>query len=102
MTLRQRVQFSKIVCVFILLLRGGGALGAVLAAAPEIFSLFFSMQTLSCGMWDLVPRPGIKPRPPALIARSPSPLEQQESPFFFSFLHISHMIFLFLKLKCCV
>ena len=24
------------------------------------------MQTLSCGMWDLVPRPGIKPEPPAL------------------------------------
>ena len=24
------------------------------------------MQTLSCGMWDLVPWPGIEPRPPAL------------------------------------
>ena len=25
-----------------------------------------SMRTLSCSMWDLVPRPGIKVRPPAL------------------------------------
>ena len=24
----------------------------------------------SCGMWDLVPRPGIEPRPPALGAQS--------------------------------
>ena len=32
----------------------------------EIFSC--SVWTLSCGMWDLVPQPGIKPRPPALGA----------------------------------
>ena len=33
-------------------------------------SLLFSrsIQTLSCGMWDLVPRPGIKPLPSALGA----------------------------------
>ena len=24
------------------------------------------MRTFSCGMWDLVPQPGIKPKPPAL------------------------------------
>ena len=24
------------------------------------------LQTLSCGMWDLVPSPGIKPGPPVL------------------------------------
>ena len=29
-----------------------------------------SIQTLSCGMWDLLPRPGIKPGPPALRAGS--------------------------------
>ena len=29
-------------------------------------SFSYSLQTLSCGMWDLVPHPGIKPRPPAL------------------------------------
>ena len=27
------------------------------------------MRTLSCGLWDLVPSPGIKPRPPALGAQ---------------------------------
>ena len=41
-------------------------LGRVLVAAHGIFDLRCSMQTLSCGMWDLVPRPGIKPGPPAL------------------------------------
>ena len=29
-----------------------------------------SMQTLSCGMWDLLPQPGIEPRPHALGAQS--------------------------------
>ena len=28
------------------------------------------MPGLSCGMWNLVPRPGIEPKPPALEARS--------------------------------
>lgn len=31
-----------------------------------------SMGTLSCGVWDLVLRPEIAPRPPALGAQSPS------------------------------
>ena len=31
-----------------------------------VLGLSYSMLTLSCGMWDLVPWPGIKPRPPAL------------------------------------
>ena len=35
----------------------------ILVAAGRIFS---------CGMWNLVPQPGIKPRPPALGAWSPS------------------------------
>ena len=35
-----------------------------LVVARSIFS--YSMQTLSCSMWDLVPWPGIKPRPPVL------------------------------------
>ena len=34
----------------------------------DLFSC--GMQALSCGVWDLVPWPGIKPRPPALGARS--------------------------------
>ena len=28
------------------------------------------MQALSCGMWDLVPKSGIRPRPPELGAQS--------------------------------
>ena len=36
--------------------------------ACRIFSRF--MQTLSCGMWDLVPWPGTKPGSPALGAQS--------------------------------
>ena len=35
-------------------------------AAHRIFS--YIMQALSCSMWDLVPRPGIRLRPPALEA----------------------------------
>ena len=38
----------------------------VLVVASRIFNPCCSMQTLSCGMWDLVPQPGINPRPPAL------------------------------------
>ena len=36
----------------------------VLVVAYGIFSC--SVQTFSCGMWDLVPCPGIEPGPPAL------------------------------------
>ena len=32
--------------------------------------IYLSALGLSCGMWDLVPRPGIKPRPPALVVQS--------------------------------
>ena len=42
----------------------------VLVVASRIFNPCCSMQTLSCGMWDLVPQPGINPRPPALGVRS--------------------------------
>ena len=40
----------------------------VSGAAHGIFSC--GIQTLGCGMWDLVPWPGIEPGPPALGARS--------------------------------
>ena len=40
----------------------------VLIAACRIFSC--GMQTLSCDMWDLVPRPEIEPGSPALEAES--------------------------------
>ena len=32
--------------------------------------IYLAVQGLSCGLWDLVPRPGIKPRAPALRAQS--------------------------------
>ena len=35
-----------------------------------MLDLSFSTQDLSCSMWDLVPQPGIEPRPPALGAQS--------------------------------
>ena len=40
----------------------------IFVTASGIFSC--SVRTLSCGIWDLVPWPGIKPKPPALGARS--------------------------------
>ena len=48
----------------------------VLVETCQIFSC--SMQTLSCVTWDLVPWPGLKPRPPALGARSLSPWTTRE------------------------
>ena len=38
----------------------------LLSLAPPGLSCI--MQTLSCDIWDLVPLPGIEPRPPALGA----------------------------------
>ena len=38
------------------------------------------MRTPSCSMWDSVPWPGIKPRPPALGAQSPSHWTTREVP----------------------
>ena len=38
----------------------------VLVTPCGIFNLCRIMRTLSCGRWDLVPWPGIEPRPPAL------------------------------------
>ena len=43
----------------------------VLVAAYRIFS---------CGIWDLVPRLGIEPKPPALGARSPNHWTTREVP----------------------
>ena len=44
-----------------------------------IFFLSF-MQILSCSMWDLVPRPGMEPRPPALGEQRVSPWITREAP----------------------
>ena len=55
--------------------------------AQQEFSLFFkcifiylTALGLSCSMWDLVPRPGIKPRPPAWGTQSLSHWTHQGSP----------------------
>ena len=50
----------------------------ILVAAHGIFSC--SMWTLSCGMWGLVPWPGIKPGPPALGAQRCSHWTTREIP----------------------
>ena len=42
----------------------------VSVVAHGIFDLHCGMQTLSCGMWELVPQPGIEPRSLALGAWS--------------------------------
>ena len=59
----------------------------VLVVACRIFSC--DMRTLRCGMWDLVPSPGIKPGPPALEAQSLSHWTTREGP-----------ILAFLRLGC--
>ena len=55
------------------------------------FTLFFYLAVLglSSSMWDLVPQPGIEPRPPALGNQEFLSLDRQGSPgvgFFFFFL----------------
>ena len=37
----------------------------VLPVEHRIFDLHCVMRTLTCGLWDLVPRAGIEPQPPA-------------------------------------
>ena len=39
--------------------------------------------TLSCNMWDLVPRLGIEPQAPCIGSMESSPLEHWENPFLF-------------------
>ena len=56
----------------------------LLVAACGIFSC--GMQTLNCGMWDLVPRPGIEPRSPALGAWSLGHWTTREVPLVSNFL----------------
>jgi len=57
-------------CIFIYLVYLFMWLHQVLVVACGIFTC--SVQTLSCGMWDLVPQPGIEPGPPPFGAQSPS------------------------------
>ena len=75
--------FLIFIYLFILHIR----LCQVLAAACGIFHLCcdvrifsYSMRTLSSGMWDLVPQPGIQPGPVALGAQSFSHWTTKEVP----------------------
>ena len=43
--------------------------------------IYWAVPGLSCGMWDLVPWPGIEPRPPALRAQSLSCWTSREVPY---------------------
>ena len=60
-------------------------LSQVLVSALRIFSLRGSRQIPSCSGWDLVPRRGIEPRPPALGARNLS----QQGGLYFSYFSVS-------------
>ena len=60
-----------ITCIFIWLYQ-------IFIMALEIFSC--RVQNPSCSMWDLVPQPGIKPRPLALGVQSLSPWTTREVP----------------------
>ena len=54
---------------------------SLLSSLPSTAPGFsYSMPTLNCGMWDLVPWPGIEPRAPALGAQSPSHWTTKEVP----------------------
>ena len=74
--------------IFIFIFIYLAVLGLSLVAAWRTFvvasGIFFvftcGKRTLSCGMWDLVPWPGIEPRPPALGARSLSHWTTREVP----------------------
>ena len=99
--------FCLFVCLFVYLATSGlsfstrdlccgmrgllvAAFGNLLVVACGIFSC--GTWTLSCGMWDLVPWPGIEPGPPALGVQSLSHWTTREVP---------HQLFLFPK-KCCI
>ena len=55
----QEITMSKKFCFFKIFIYLASP-GPVCIVAGRIFSS--GMQTLSCSMWDLVPRPGIEPR----------------------------------------
>ena len=88
------IHFLKNIYLFIWLRR-------VLVAACRIFTagcgiflvaaywlLSCRMRTPSCGMWDLVPRPGSEPKPPALAARSPSHWTTREVPLWYILIEV--------------
>ena len=63
----------------------GGFLTLYHQGSPVLLFFFFNLATLSPSwrlMWDLVPRPGIEPRPPAFGSVESRPLDHQGSPSF--------------------
>ena len=70
----------------------------VLVVVQRLFSC--SMWNLSCGMWDLVPWPGIEPGPPALGGQSPNHWTKRDvagHTFQSTLLQVSEWIFLNLE-----
>ena len=57
------------------------------------------MKSFSCGMWDLIPRPGIKPGPPALRSHSLSHWTSREVPNSWCFLVST--LFLYVSMSSC-
>ena len=60
------------------------------------------MQTLSFGMWDLVPQPGIEPKPPSLGVLRLSHWTTREVPELHSFLKMYLLTFACVDLRCCM
>ena len=60
----------------------------ILVVACRIFS--FGMWTLSFGIWDLIPWPGIEPIPPVLGAWSLSHWTTREIPYYYSWFLITN------------
>ena len=87
---------------FLIFLYLFGCMGSsVLVEACRLFSC--SVPSLSCAMWDLVPRPGIKPRPLAVGAQSLSCWTTREAPRpAFQKLAPGLMIFLWLIFLRCI
>ena len=74
------------------------AAATVLVVALRIFDLRCDMQTLSCGIWNLVPSPGIEPGPLALEMWSLSHWTSREVPtdaFKVNFLNLATLLQIF-------
>ena len=65
----------------------------------KTFFIYLAVPGLSCGLWDLVLWPGIKPMPPALGARNLSHWKPRKSPGFTLFI-LFFIIFIYLWLCC--
>ena len=84
-----RVVSVECMCrLFFTLLRQLPCPGSVSCASVSVgctraFGSSFSLETPSCGKWDLVPQPEMEPGPPALGTWSLSPcsLDRQGSPY---------------------